>query len=200
LVAVGVLMIIAALGLVVSNTVESRRAARYSAEALEKLKDVIPAEPSSLSGTPDNDDLFSDTERAEETETIEIDGYTYCGYISVEPLGIELPVADSFSYAGLKRSPCRYSGAAGNNDLIIAAHNYSSHFGRLYELSPGEQVVFTSASGRKYRYKVVDVEVIDGGDAERMFSGASGEWDMTLFTCTLSGRSRVTVRAKLITE
>lgn len=200
MVAVGVMMVAAALGLVIGNTMESRRAARYSAETLEKLKGIIPSVPSSPSAVPENDDLFSDTVQAEEVKTIEVDGYTYCGYISVEPLGIELPVADSFSYSGLKRTPCRYSGCAEDNDLIIAAHNYSSHFGRLYELSPGGQIVFTGADGTKYRYKVVDVEVIDGGDTERMLNGASGEWDLTLFTCTLSGRSRVTVRARLITE
>ncbi len=36
-----------------------------------------------------------------------------------------------------------------------------------------------------------------GTDIAQMTSGDAESWDLTLFTCTLSGQSRVTVRAAL---
>ena len=106
----------------------------------------------------------------------------------------------SWSYPALKKSPCRYSGSAQTNDLIIAAHNYHSHFGRIGELRTGDEIVFTDAGGSVFRYKVSFMEVIEGQDVEQMFSGQSEDWDLTLFTCTLSGQSRVTIRADRIRD
>lgn len=201
LVAAGGLMILSALVLCVSNILESRRAGRYSAEALEIIKENIPEPPETTSAADDGDgDLFAEYERQTgepvNSKVMEIDGYRYIGYIAIETLGLELPVMEEFSYTGLKRSPCRYSGSPETDDFIIAAHNYSSHFGRLDELAPGDSLVFTGADGKKYRYKVLDVELLDGSDGKKLLSGAGEQWDLTLFSCNLSGRSRVTVRAE----
>ena len=67
-------------------------------------------------------------------------------------------------------------------------------------LVSGNIISFTDTDGIQYRYRVEYSETIEGRDVEQMFSGGSSEWDLTLFTCTLSGRSRVTVRASLIKE
>ena len=100
-----------------------------------------------------------------------------------------------WSYERLKTSPCRYSGTVEGRDIIIAAHNYNSHFGRIKELSQGDEIWFTTADGMQYFYRVDYTENVDGYDVDHMLSGGSSDWDMTLFTCTLSGQSRVTVRA-----
>ena len=42
-----------------------------------------------------------------------------------------------------------------------------------------------------------DTEVIDASGVEQMLSG---EWDLSLFTCTTSGSARHTVRCKLVPE
>ena len=126
---------------------------------------------------------------------IEIENNDYIGYISLPALGIELPVMSSWSYDNLKISPCRYKGSAAGGDLIIAAHNYSSHFGRLDEFQGGEEIIFISADGTVLNYEVIQTENISGKDVEAMEFGSADEWDLTLFTCTLSGQSRVTVRA-----
>ena len=86
-------------------------------------------------------------------------------------------------------------GSAAGGDLIIAAHNYSSHFGRLDEFQGGEEIIFISADGTVLNYEVIQTENISGKDVEAMEFGSADEWDLTLFTCTLSGQSRVTVRA-----
>lgn len=127
----------------------------------------------------------------------EIDGKRYIGTLSIPVIEVELPVMTDWSYPQLKIAPCRYMGSAYTNDMIIAAHNYRTHFGSLYLLEEGDELSFTDVEGNVFRYTVADVETIDKYDIEKM---DAGEWDMTLFTCTLGGKSRVTVRCDLVTD
>ena len=128
---------------------------------------------------------------------VEVDGHDYIGVLEIPALELELPVMSTWSYPNLKIAPCRYTGSAYLDDMVIAAHNYSQHFGRLKELSGGETVIFTDADGNVFTYEVALVETLMPTDIEEM---ESGEWDLTLFTCTIGGSSRVTVRCEQITE
>lgn len=130
-----------------------------------------------------------------EMPTIEIDGVRYVGIIEIPSVAIKLPVASEWSYGNLNISPCRYSGTAYKNNMVIAAHNYRNHFGRLSGVSIDDSVVFTDVEGRRFEYKVSDIEVRDPYDIEGM---TESEWDLTLFTCTLGGRTRLTVRCAYI--
>ena len=78
--------------------------------------------------------------------------------------------------------------------MVIAAHNYRSHFGRLKDLPQGEEVIFTDMDGNVFRYRTAEMEILSPFAVEEM---TSGDWDMTLFTCTVGGQSRVTVRCVL---
>ena len=205
-VAAGVLMIGGALFLCLRNIRESRAAGAYAENILVSLKEQIPAytEPQSAvtEAVQGEENLFApyetqETEPVMQPAEIVVDGQAYCGFISVPSVQIELPVLSSWSDAGLKTAPCRYSGTAETGDLVIAGHNYRSHFGPLRSLKTGETVLFTDITGRTYRYTVIDKEELDGGDAAGMTGGAEEQWNLTLFTCTLSGKSRITVRAKL---
>ena len=85
--------------------------------------------------------------------------------------------------------------AAYKNDLIIAGHNYRSHFNPLKKFVGGEEVIFTDVEGNKFTYKVGDVETMKGTEVERM---EAGDWDLTLFTCTYNGQSRFALRCILV--
>ena len=124
-----------------------------------------------------------------------IDGYLCIGCLSIPSLGLELPVMSDWSYPQLKLSPCRYSGSTGTGDLVICAHNYARHFGKLKTLSEGAEVYFTDMDGMTRRYEVAAVEILPPTDLENM---TAGEYDLTLFTCTYGGQSRVTVRCDLM--
>ncbi len=91
----------------------------------------------------------------------------------------------------MKLAPCRYAGSAYLNDLIIAGHNYRAHFGALGKLRAGDSVIFTDAGGNRFSYTVSRVEQLSSSALEEM---ESGDWDLTLFTCTVGGKARVTVR------
>ena len=65
------------------------------------------------------------------------------------------------------------------------------------ELRPGDEVRFTDTEGNAFRYTVAELETLGKYDVEEM---AAGDWDLTLFTCTYGGQSRVTVRCLRVTE
>ena len=74
------------------------------------------------------------------------------------------------------------------------AHNYRNHFGRIKGLSEGDSVSFTDMDGVTYAYTVVAKDILAPTAVEEM---TAGEYDLTLFTCTPGGASRVTVYCKL---
>ena len=88
-------------------------------------------------------------------------------------------------------SPCRCKGSAYLNNMILAAHNYTKHFGPIRRLLPGDEVIFTDVDGNIFDYSVAELEQLEGTDVDEM---EAGEWDLTLFTCTLGGQYRITVR------
>ncbi len=120
-----------------------------------------------------------------------VNGRDYIGVLSIPSLNLELPVLSQWSYPNLKVAPCRYSGSLYQNDLIICAHNYASHFGRLKTLQPGDTLLFTDMDDQVVSFQMVEQEILEPEDEEAM---TTGQWDLTLFTCTPGGQTRVTVR------
>ena len=129
-----------------------------------------------------------------EMPTKEIDGETYIGVVEIPSLELSLPVMSDWSYPQLKKAPCRYVGSVYSHDVVICGHNYDRHFGRLKELVPGDEVRFTDMDGNVFRYSVCAVEQLAKTAVEEM---QTGDWDLTLFTCTKGGVMRVTVRCAL---
>lgn len=190
----GLLLMVAALSLTCYNMWEERRAEASAASALEEIQPEMPvaAEPSIQSENTQEaviPDYLLNPEM--EMPTVESEGQAYIGVLDIPVLGLELPVISEWSYPRLKLAPCRFEGSAYLDDLIIAAHNYRSHFGGLKNLRPGDEVSFTDVEGNVFRYTVAELEILGGNDLEEL---ESGEWDLTLVTCTLGGKSRVTVR------
>ena len=116
------------------------------------------------------------------------------GILEIPAIDLKLPVLSEWSYPFLKRAPCRYSGSAYLDNLVITVHNYRTYFGKLKELEVGTEVIFTDAAGNRFEYKVAAVEALTPQSVEDM---TSGEWALSLFTCTLDGKSRVTVRCEV---
>ncbi len=195
-------MFAAAVILIIFNITQDKKSGERANAVLGELEAKISVEAAEVETeqpTLEND-LFAKYEptEAKKEALAEIDGEKYVGIISIPKLDIKLPVMSEWSYDNLKISPCRYSGKADEGNLIIAAHNYSSHFGKLSELSGGDEIIFTAADGTEYRYETLQTETVGGTEVEKLVSNEDGAWSLTLFTCTLSGQSRVCVRAQLV--
>lgn len=186
LTALGALLCMAALGLTVYNFWDNYRA---GVEAERVAKTIIQYRKEILQNA--DPDEGSSVDPSRELPVLEIDGNRYVGTISIPSLEIELPVLENWSLDLLKVAPCRYLGSPYSSDLIICAHNYNTHFGNLKNVTPGDEVIFTDVEGNAFPYIVAELDTLPGTSVQEM---ESGEWDLTLFTCTLNGRSRVTVR------
>lgn len=192
----GGLLLAAALCVAGYDLWTAQRAARSVRQVLTEMADLPPA-PAQTSETPPpaGPELphpappLLDPNR--EMPVTEVDGNEYIGVLELPALELSLPVMSRWSYPRLKLAPCRYKGSAYRDDLILAAHNYPSHFGSLHKLAEGDEVAFTDAEGNLFLYQVAQVEELQATAVEEM---ESGDWDLTLFTCTVGGQARVTVR------
>ncbi len=176
--AFGLAFIAAAGGLFAYNTITDRKAGQTARDLLSAVEQV-------------SEESTFEQEANGEPFAI-IDGKKYIGVITIPSLGIDLPVQSDWSLEKLKDSPCRYYGSVIDGTAVICAHNYQSHFGKLKYAAAGEIVYFTDTAGLTYAYKIASVEQIDGYDIEKMKENTG--WDLTLFTCTYSGRQRQTIR------
>ena len=178
LISLGAVLILAALLLFLYNRSEDHRAGQEAESLLEDARSAISANAA--------------PEEPQEKPAEEIT-YDYAGVIAIPDLSLELPVIDQWSYDRLKVAPCRQSGAAPDGDLVIAAHNYKSHFGYLDRLQPGASVIFTDMEGTVYRYAVEEIRRLEPEDAEDVSSVFSSEYPLVLYTCTPGGKARVAV-------
>lgn len=135
------------------------------------------------------------TEEDKAMTEAEIDGYMYIGYISIPEQELELPVMSTWSYPQLKIAPCRYSGSVRGEDMVLMAHNYVSHFGKLSNLELGSKVWFTDMDGTVTAYEVVGKDLLPPTAVDEM---TAGDFDLTLFTCTYSGTNRITVYCDMV--
>ena len=124
-----------------------------------------------------------------------VQGTDFAAVLSIPSLSLELPVRNEWSYPGLRRSPCRYAGSAYTRNLVICGHNYTAHFGNLKKLSEGDDVTVTAMNGDEFRYRVRTVSELSPSSVSEMTESA---YDLTLFTCTIGGRMRVTVRCEQV--
>lgn len=184
LISCGILLIVAALVLTLYNIMDDNRAKKEADSVLDQLGQYS----NDLS-----DGMIPDYILNPEMDmpTIEINGYRYIGTLSIPSLDIKLPVMERWDYARMKIAPCRYSGSAYLNNMIICGHNYTAHLGRLKNLQIGDTVIFTDVDGNEFSYEAQEIETLSETAVEEM---QSGEWDLTLFTCTVGGRARMTVR------
>ena len=178
----GVVCLLCSVGFVVYNRWEAENAAKITESLLEDVQSVIA----------EQNDEQNDFQT--KMPTIKVDSYECIGILSIPVLNLELPVLTDWSYAKLKKAPCHYYGSYYEKDFVIAAHNYKAHFGRLSELQAGDVVVFTDVSGVKHYYDVVLLETLPENATEEMITSG---FDLSLYTCTLGGGSRVTVRCNL---
>lgn len=204
----GALFFACAITLTVINTFDDANAKTVSENTVNKLIDIIPGRTEKLTDAvtvvPDNEVQQISDMRLEQARrffiqktkqpTIEIDGESYVGILSVPSLGITLPVMKDWSYPKLKISPCIFFGSVYKGNAVIAAHNYKSHFRNINTLSRNDSVLFTDVEGNVFGYRVIFVEMLPPAAVGSL---TSGEFELTLFTCTVGGKNRYVVRCSL---
>ena len=180
----GSALVLAAVCLYVYDRLEDARAGAQAASAVSQLRQSqsIAAvseteQPADSAESLPTEDAESEPEPASETPASSAER---------EYLG----VLTEWSKANLKVSPCRQCGSTAGGDLVIAAHNYKSHFGRLSSLSEGDEVRFTSQDGAEAVYTVERTAQVSPEEPEALREGGC---PLVLYTCTPGGKARVVV-------
>ena len=195
--ALGLLLLLAALGLTAYNLWRDAMASMSVDVVLERLTPTLSSRQSELPPLSSGEaleeafvpDHVLNPEMAMPEENI--DGRSYIGVLDIPALGLSFPIISEWSYDALQIAPCRYSGSAYLDNLVIAGHNYRSHFASLPQLQPGDTVTFTDMDGNVFSYAVSSLETPSPYAVSDM---TSGDWDLTLFTCTVGGQSWLAIR------
>jgi sortase A len=186
----GTLLIAGALLLFLRNNTEADQASKSSASTLGKLVEQMeattPSEPTPVIQIPEVLLTQEDTQMDE----VYVDELPCIGYLTIPKLELVLPILSTWDYDMLQVAPCRYYGSVTGNDLVLMAHNYQSHFGNISMLETDDRLFFTDVNGITIEYSVIAQDVLSPFSVEEMISG---DFDLTLFTCTYGGQSRVTI-------
>ena len=208
-VALGAVLIASALLLFLHNKQEDTRAGQEAELLLTQLRSVmestgaetVPEATAPESTQPSEEETEATTGPTEpldpEMPRVWMNGIDYIGYLTIPDLELELPVIADWTYERLQTAPCRQFGSSRTDDLVIAAHNYESHFGTLKNLEIGAQITFTDMAGIVNRYTLVRLEKLDPTNIDAVqYSGN----DLVLYTCTPGGALRVTAFFDRVTE
>ena len=197
LIVFGSILICMCLALIYHNSQENLDAQSAVIEQLPAIRRVIEERQAGKheTDTPYIQTGETDEDVIPEMAAVEINGYSYIGYLYFPTLDLELPVMDQLDSTRLRRSPCWYSGSYYTDDLVIAAHNYRSSFGQLKNIFQGDVVCFTDMDGNLHAYTVESIELLAPTDVEIM---KHSEYDLSLYTCTYDGSERLTVRCSKI--
>ena len=190
----GILCLLTSVGFVMFNNYEATEGEKASQTLLQDVQTMIEAaEPEYI---PAETQPLSAIETAPpEMQTVPVGSYNSIGILSIPVLELELPVLSNWTYDKLKQAPCHYYGSCYEENFVIAAHNYPSHFGRLSQLQAGDLVIFTDVTGTVHGYEVVLLETLLPTAIEEMITSG---FDLSLYTCTPGGGSRVTVRCRAV--
>lgn len=194
-----VLMLASAGILLLYNSSEDTRVEDDNLETVTQLENILEKQN-------DNQNNVQNSEKTENTEnnaislnnnrtSINIKGNNYIGIIYIPILNnLALPVIEDCTVDNLKISVCRYSGNINENNFVIAGHNYKSSFGKLSRLTVENLVYFKDVNGNVYKYHCKAIETLSPKSVNEMITG---DWDLTLFTCTYNGANRIAYRFEL---
>ena len=197
-VVLGAVLILIALSAIIINLWLEEKSGLNADHAMEQLWEQMTVDP--VPATPDTPDTpallpengsTSDAPEFRPMPEIQVDGISYVGYLSIPALNLELPVISESTEQNLEIAPCRFFGTVYQKDFVIGGHRYRRHFRKLSTLGYGERLSFTDVEGNVYIYEVAECEVLEPNQAEYL---CSGDWDLSLFTCTPGGMTRVVLR------
>lgn len=189
--AIAVIMLLCAGSLQIYNNFENNRVEKETVEVVSKIEEIYIKQIKQ-----EQEENNQQNEPEEPKKTVEIDGYNYIGLLSIPSLdNLTLPVINECSDKNLKKSICRYNGTAEKGNLVIGGHNYRYSFGKLSKLNEGSIVYFKNMEGTIYKYKCTEILTLSPQDVYEL---QTGNWDLTLFTCTYDNRNRLTLRFEQI--
>jgi len=164
----------------------------YDSSEEPESPDDAPCEPEPLPLEPLNEADFPS-------------GITPIGILSIDSIGLRLPVMEGVDEPELKIAPGRLPQTAAvgeiGNAVIFGHRNYAfgSMFNRLGEVENGDTIGFQAMSGEIMAFEVFEILVVEP-DSPIAFVQPKNESIITLYTCTpvRVATHRLLIRARKI--
>lgn len=184
----GVGMILGAAALLLHNRQEAEQAASISARVLPVLSEYLEEAAETATAPPPLEDPH---QPSREMPVVEIDGLPCLGVLSIPAIDYVTPVFADCTESLLRAGACRYFGDVYRGGFVICAHNYDRLYSRVPALRTGDLVWFTDMDGLTWTYEVADLETLGGDQVAEMTDSG---YDLSFFTCSYGGQSRLTLR------
>ena len=134
--------------------------------------------------------------------------YTTVAVIEIPKINIIYPViysedtSDKTTEDLLKLSVVKYWGPDANEqgNFCIVGHNYHNRrfFSKAATLKNGDSIYLTDINNQTLEYKVYDNYVIEPTDMSCTTQITNGETELTLITCTMTGKQRTVIKARAV--
>jgi len=134
--------------------------------------------------------------------------YTTVAVIEIPKIDITYPVIYSNDTSEqtvedlLKISVVKYWGPEANNpgNFCIVGHNYHNKrfFSRAATLENGDIIYITDTNNKTLEYRVYDNYVVEPEDLRCTSQLTNGQTDITLITCTMTGKQRTIIKARAV--
>lgn len=132
--------------------------------------------------------------------------YTTVAVIEIPKINITYPViyskdtSDKTVEELLKISVVKYWGPEANQpgNFCIVGHNYHNKrfFSKVSTLENGDVIYITDTKNKTVEYKVYDNYVVEPEDLRCTSQLTNGATDITLITCTMTGKQRTIIKAR----
>lgn len=134
--------------------------------------------------------------------------YTTIAVIEIPKIDIIYPVIYSEDTSSkttedlLKLSVVKYWGPDPNEqgNFCIVGHNYHNKrfFSKISTLKTGDSIYLTDIDNRTLEYQVYDKKVIEPDDLKCTTQLTNGQTEVTLITCTMTGKQRTVIKARAV--
>ena len=136
--------------------------------------------------------------------------YTTVAVIEIPKINITYPVIYSNDTSAqtvedlLKISVVKYWGPEANKpgNFCIVGHNYHNKrfFSKAATLENGDSIYITDTNNKTLEYKVYENYVVEPEDLKCTSQLTNGATDITLITCTMTGKQRTIIKARAVNE
>ncbi len=134
--------------------------------------------------------------------------YTTVAVIEIPKINIIYPVIYSEDTSEqttedlLKLSVVKYWGPDANEqgNFCIVGHNYHNKrfFSKAATLKKGDSIFITDTNNKTLEYKVYDNYVVEPNDLKCTSQLTNGATEVTLITCTMTGKQRTIIKARAV--
>ncbi len=144
LMVLGIILILAALGLVAYQVISGHMAQSRSDKVMDVLSNVVPQyEDGDAEATGRGEDPLP---------MVEVDGVSFVGYLVIPEQDLKIPVAGQ-DYEG-SGFVFQDSGSPVKGRFVIGGKALKGLFGSIDQIKPGETVTFVDTNGVRYNYTV----------------------------------------------